>query len=318
MKILTEAAIPAEWIWYFSFTPRCSNWRKAQAAVTPTSASNWSGYTEKSRILDSYWTNLLSFLTEPATAATQTSVLWLMQLKRCQLRFLLSFLNMLVDVEKCEKSPQAQCMPAFVLSTLTFLTNVVIYLFTFFFKRNDFILSLINNMYHFFVTVILWHTNWLVIMMKYCCIRTYSIFRISDVISFSVRILAEEFLQHAMFLGEEISSGTGCLVSFTSTCRLTPNVFVVQKCLRARLSFRAIRRRFCPRRGPERTVGDGIRSTCGPFSSAVAWWAKLKAPRTWRLETPSWCAAFTAPEKQTGRMRRIWNVEGMEFVCLNL
>lgn len=108
------------------------------------------------------------------------------------------------------------------------------------------------------------------------------------------------------------------LGSFTSTCRLTPNVFVVQKCLRARLSFRAIRRRFCPRRGPERTIGDGIRSTCGPFSSAVAWWAKLKAPRTWRLETPSWCAAFTAPEKQTGRMRRIWNVEGMEFVCLNL
>lgn len=81
-----------------------------------------------------------------------------------------------------------------------------------FFKRNDFILSLINNMYHFFVTVILWHTNWLVIMMKYWCIRTYSIFRISDVISFSVRILAEEFLQHAMFLGEEISCGTGCLV----------------------------------------------------------------------------------------------------------
>lgn len=132
MKILTEAAIPTEWIRYFSFTPRSSNWRKAQAAVTPTSASYWSGYTEKSRILDSYWTNLLSFLTEPATAATQTYMLWLMQLKRCQLRFLLSFLNMLVDVEKCEKSPQAQCMPAFVLSTLTFLTNVVIYLFTFF------------------------------------------------------------------------------------------------------------------------------------------------------------------------------------------
>lgn len=129
----------------------------------------------------------------------------------------------------------------------------------------------------------------------------------------------------AVFLGDIFYPGlihtllSCCLVSahhFFSPCRLTTSVYAAQRCPKARFCLCASRRTCSPRTARERTVGRGIRSMSGRFLSAAGWWAKPKAPRTWRLETPSWCAAFTAPERQSGKMRPIWNVEGTQLIYL--
>lgn len=103
---------------------------------------------------------------------------------------------------------------------------------------------------------------------------------------------------------------------FPTPCRPITSVFVGQMYPKVLVYFCANQRMLSTRRAPEQTVGSWIRWTSGPCLSGVGWWAKLRAPRTSRLERPRWCAAFMAPGKQRGKMRLIWNVGGKYWLKL--
>lgn len=103
---------------------------------------------------------------------------------------------------------------------------------------------------------------------------------------------------------------------FPTSCRLIQNVFAGQMCPRARLCLCVNLPTFSPRMARDTMVVSGIKWTSGPFLSDAGWWAKLKVPRISKLATPSWCAAFMAPEKQSEKMRLTWSVEGMQCFVL--